>query len=74
MIVNQSAEIRNPNCFGLFMDSWFFSCWSSRVIDGGETLDDLEKIPVNEKTYKPLRDVRIQNIKIHANPIADMQS
>ena len=46
----------------------------SRVIDGGETLDDLEKIPVNEKTYKPLRDVHIQKIKIHANPIADMQS
>ena len=46
----------------------------SRIIDGGETLDDLEKIPVNEKTYKPLRDVHIQKIKIHANPIADMQS
>ena len=45
-----------------------------RVIDGGETLDDLEKIPVNEKTYKPLREVHIKKIKIHANPIADMQS
>ncbi|XP_028394757.1 peptidyl-prolyl cis-trans isomerase-like 3 [Dendronephthya gigantea] len=45
-----------------------------KVIDGGETLDDLEKIPVDEKSYKPLHDVRIQKIKIHANPIADMQS
>ncbi|CAB4023828.1 peptidyl-prolyl cis-trans isomerase-like 3 [Paramuricea clavata] len=45
-----------------------------KVIDGGETLDDLEKIPVNEKTYKPLHEVLIQQIKIHANPIADMQS
>lgn len=45
-----------------------------KVIDGGETLDDLEKIPVNEKTYKPLHDVRIQSVKIHANPIADSQS
>ena len=42
-----------------------------KVIDGNETLDDLEKLPVNEKTYKPLTDVRIQKITIHANPIAD---
>lgn len=44
------------------------------MIDGGETLDDLEKIPVNEKTYKPVHDVRIQKVKIHANPIADLQN
>lgn len=42
-----------------------------KVIDGNETLDDLEKLPVNEKTYKPLSDVRIQKTTIHANPIAD---
>ena len=46
----------------------------NRVIDGTETLDDLEKVVVNEKTYKPLHDVHIQRVKIHANPIADMQS
>ena len=42
-----------------------------RVIDGLETLDDLEKLPVNEKTYRPLTDVRIKNVTIHANPIAE---
>ena len=42
-----------------------------RVIDGLETLDDLEKLPVNEKTYRPLTEVRIKNATIHANPIAD---
>lgn len=44
-----------------------FSC---RVIDGLETLDELEKLPVNEKTYRPLNDVRIKDITIHANPFA----
>jgi peptidyl-prolyl cis-trans isomerase-like 3 len=42
------------------------------VIDGMETLDELEKIPVNEKNYKPEYDIRIKSMKIHANPIADM--
>lgn len=42
-----------------------------RVIDGLETLDDLEKLPVNEKTHRPLTDVRIKKVTIHANPIAD---
>jgi peptidyl-prolyl cis-trans isomerase-like 3 len=42
-----------------------------KVIDGFETLDELEKIPVNEKTYRPEKDVRIQRVTIHANPLAD---
>lgn len=50
-------------------DSWHF-CFCSRVIDGLETLDELEKLPVNEKTYRPLNDVRIKDITIHANPFA----
>lgn len=45
-------------------------CFSSRVIDGLETLDELEKLPVNEKTYRPLNDVHIKDITIHANPFA----
>lgn len=45
-----------------------------RVIDGLETLDDLEKLPVNEKTYRPLTEVRIKSVTIHANPIADHRS
>ena len=42
-----------------------------KVIDGLETLDELEKLPVNEKTYRPERDIRIQRVTIHANPLAD---
>lgn len=49
-----------------FQPFWFFC----RVIDGLETLDELEKLPVNEKTYRPLNDVRIKDITIHANPFA----
>lgn len=42
----------------------------SRVIDGWETLDDLEKVPVHEKTYKPTTDIRLRRVTIHANPLA----
>ncbi|XP_033110115.1 peptidyl-prolyl cis-trans isomerase-like 3 isoform X2 [Anneissia japonica] len=42
-----------------------------KVIDGLDTLDELEKLPVNEKNYRPLERVCISNITIHANPIAD---
>ena len=43
---------------------------SGRVIDGWETLDDLEKIPVHEKNYRPLTEIRLRRITIHANPLA----
>jgi len=63
--------------------SQFFICYAKqphldmkytvfgKVIDGWETLDDLEKLPVNEKSYRPLTEVRIKNVTVHANPIAD---
>ncbi|XP_011549013.3 peptidyl-prolyl cis-trans isomerase-like 3 [Plutella xylostella] len=41
-----------------------------RVIDGFEALDDLEKMPVNPKTFKPLGEARITSVTIHANPLA----
>lgn len=40
------------------------------MIDGFDTLDELEKIPVNPKNYKPTTEVRISSITIHANPLA----
>lgn len=43
------------------------------VIDGMETLDELEKIPVDEKTYRPTYDAKIKSVTIHANPIADYE-
>ena len=41
-----------------------------RMIDGWETLDDLEKLPVHEKTYRPTTEIRIRRITVHANPLA----
>lgn len=41
-----------------------------RVIDGLDVVDELEKLPVNPKNYKPTTETRINNITIHANPIA----
>lgn len=41
-----------------------------RVIDGLDTLDELEKLPINEKTFRPLNDVHIKDVTIHANPFA----
>ncbi|XP_033732321.1 peptidyl-prolyl cis-trans isomerase-like 3 [Pecten maximus] len=41
-----------------------------KVIDGFDTLDELEKLPVKEKNFRPLSDTRIQDITIHANPLA----
>ncbi|XP_075227750.1 peptidyl-prolyl cis-trans isomerase-like 3 [Lycorma delicatula] len=41
-----------------------------RLIDGFDVLDELEKLPVNPKSYKPLTDTRINSVTIHANPLA----
>ena len=41
-----------------------------RVIAGFETLDEMERTPVREKG-RPLTDIRIKSVVIHANPIAD---
>jgi len=42
-----------------------------KIIDGMETLDEFEKLPVDEKTFRPLNEVKIEHVTIHANPIAD---
>lgn len=46
----------------------------ARVIDGFDTLDCIERAPVVEKSYRPVTDIRILTITIHANPIADAQT
>ncbi|KAK2187239.1 hypothetical protein NP493_172g02054, partial [Ridgeia piscesae] len=43
----------------------------AKVIDGWDTLNELEKQPVQEKTYRPLNEVRLQSVTIHANPMAE---
>ncbi|CCF75630.1 peptidyl-prolyl cis-trans isomerase-like 3 [Babesia microti strain RI] len=71
------ANLGKPNTNG----SQFFITYSrqshldgqytvfGRVIDGFDTLDKLEKEPVKEKN-RPVKDIIIESITIHANPIA----
>lgn len=40
------------------------------VLEGMEVLDKIEKLEVGKKN-KPLEDVRIERVTIHANPLAD---
>ena len=42
-----------------------------KVIDGLEALDELEKLSVDDK-FRPKNPVRLRNVTIHANPIADL--
>ncbi|TFK36640.1 cyclophilin-like domain-containing protein [Crucibulum laeve] len=44
-----------------------------KVIDGADsTLDAIERVPVNNKN-RPLNEIRLNHITIHANPIADAE-
>ena len=43
----------------------------NRIIDGFDVLDDLEKLQVNEKNFRPHDKVYINDVQIHANPLAD---
>ncbi|KAF5359153.1 hypothetical protein D9756_003519 [Leucocoprinus leucothites] len=44
-----------------------------KVIDGVDsTLDAMERVPVNNKN-RPLSEIKLINVTIHANPIADAQ-
>lgn len=38
-----------------------------------DTLEKMERIPVDDKD-RPLREIILQSVTIHANPIADMES
>ncbi|KAF8820305.1 hypothetical protein IE077_000523, partial [Cardiosporidium cionae] len=41
-----------------------------RLIDGLDTLEKMEKEPTGKKN-RPLKDILIESVTIHANPIAD---
>jgi peptidyl-prolyl cis-trans isomerase-like 3 len=45
----------------------------AHVIDGMSTLDELEKIPVDEKTFRPNYDIKINSVTIHSNPFAEFE-
>lgn len=46
-----------------------YTCFG-RVIDGFQALDELEKLAVNPKSYRPLVEKKINSVTIHANPLA----
>ena len=66
------------SCLHLFFSHYITECpvvfifflFLFRVIDGLETLDELEKLPVKPKTFQPLTDTRLNSVTIHANPFA----
>ncbi|KAF6754578.1 cyclophilin-like domain-containing protein [Ephemerocybe angulata] len=41
-----------------------------KVIDGLDTLEAIERVPVNNKN-RPLQEIKLASVTIHANPIAD---
>ena len=41
-----------------------------KVIDGWEALAAIERVQCNEK-HRPLTEVRLESLTIHANPLAD---
>ncbi|TFK70331.1 cyclophilin-like protein [Pluteus cervinus] len=44
-----------------------------KIIDGADsTLDAMERVPVNNKN-RPLQEIKLTGITIHANPIADAE-
>ena len=42
-----------------------------KLIHGWDTLDAMERSPVSQKKKRPLNDIIIKNVTIHANPFAD---
>lgn len=55
---------------GIYCPGQHVSLPSGRVIGGWDTLDLLEKVEVNHK-HRPLKEVRLKNVTIHANPLAE---
>ncbi|CEO96804.1 Peptidyl-prolyl cis-trans isomerase [Plasmodiophora brassicae] len=43
------------------------------LIDGFSTLDAIEKVPIGDK-HRPVTDIVISSVTIHANPIADLEA
>ena len=55
----------------IFLLTILIRIFRHRVIDGFDTLDDLEKLPVDEKSFRPKTEIKIRRVTIHANPLAD---
>lgn len=50
--------------------AFFRCCVLCQVIDGLDVLDVIEKAPVGKKE-RPVTDIIIKHVNIHANPIAE---
>lgn len=63
---------KKHSVFGRFIDRTVhrFETLCCRIIHGLETVDYMEKAATSEKN-RPLQDIFINSITIHANPIAD---
>ena len=80
MALNSSSHIRNKVILTEstqylesnhpILPSFGLSFTLFRVIDGLDTLDLLEKVEVNHK-HRPLKELHLKNVTIHANPLAD---
>jgi peptidyl-prolyl cis-trans isomerase-like 3 len=44
-----------------------------RIIDGWDVLDAIEKTPIGQK-HRPINDIVLERVTIHANPIADREA
>lgn len=74
---NTHCLVRSIAIFNVFLlkicvyaNNNLFYFVSGRIIDGFDALDELEKLQVNPKSYKPLVEKRINSVTIHANPLA----
>ncbi len=43
-----------------------------KIIDGFNALDLMEQQPINQASDKPLNEIKIHAVVIHANPIAEL--
>ncbi len=44
-----------------------------KIIHGIEVLDAIEKVPTGGKKDRPVQDIKVLSIKIHANPFAEKE-
>ena len=69
-IRNRDISMRSIRCLESISPNQEVETHPCRVIDGFDTLDLLEKVEVNKK-HRPLQEIRLKNVTIHANPLAD---
>lgn len=71
IIYSPQSHLNNKyTIFGMYVFSPLkLSLIQYRIIDGFDTLDKMERVPVGKKS-RPLADIVLNSVTIHANPIA----